>query len=129
MKRGGVFFLLPSSNELPNIKGRTSLSWNNPKFGLIMFVLDSTFTDQPAFRSVISDIQNIAKQAVCFSEDLVYVPGRTNLMRLPASLAHPSINELDKIVHENEVLVRAMISFGLCACANGRTARSSVWVG
>ncbi|KAH7363641.1 hypothetical protein B0T11DRAFT_95552 [Plectosphaerella cucumerina] len=83
-----------------------------------MFVLNSTSTDHPALRGVLSDIQSIAKQAVCFSEELVYVPGRTNLMRLPASHAPPAIKELDKIVHENEVLREVLSEWaaqnGLC---------------
>lgn len=85
-----------------------------------MFVLSTSSTDQKDIRSVLLEIRRIAHKFSCSPEDMVFVPGRMDLKRLPTDLAPSTVNELKNIVRTNEALVTRLSPKLACIITNER---------
>lgn len=74
-----------------------------------MLVIKSTDTHQNAdLQRVLSEIQTLADQVSCYCEDMGNVPAGSNLMRLPLPLLPSCAEELDKLYHNDENIVRIL---------------------
>lgn len=76
-----------------------------------MRVLQSTGTDPNGVLGItLSSIRRLAQQVVCYSEDLVNAPDRSDLKRLPAALpVSPSVESLVPHNHEDIVCIRIIV--------------------
>lgn len=73
-----------------------------------MLVLKTTDkSHSPGLCEILSDIQKLAYQVSCHCEDMAYVPGRSDLLRLPKSLLPDPAQILDNLLHDNVIMVRA----------------------
>lgn len=73
-----------------------------------MLILKTTENSHsPALCEVLSDIQKLACHVSCYCEDMVYVPERSDLLRLPKSLLPDAAQRLDNLLHDNAIMVRA----------------------
>ncbi|KAL7928118.1 hypothetical protein V8C35DRAFT_318870 [Trichoderma chlorosporum] len=50
----------------------------------------------------LGNIQGLAQQVICYVEDMEYVPGRLDLMKIPPSLLPKTCMDLDHLLHENK---------------------------
>lgn len=56
-------------------------------------------------RVTLGGIQKLAEQIICYPEDMQYVDGRPDLMRLPINLLPKPYLELELLLYEDENIV------------------------
>ncbi|KAL6868030.1 hypothetical protein J3F83DRAFT_88710 [Trichoderma novae-zelandiae] len=68
-----------------------------------MLLLQSQGTDVgEGLRTALVNMHELAEQVICYSEDMEYMPGRSDLMRLPDALLPRLSFQLDHLLHNNE---------------------------
>ncbi|KAL7940741.1 hypothetical protein V8C42DRAFT_336647 [Trichoderma barbatum] len=68
-----------------------------------MLILQSTSADPSrGLGAAFGNIQELAEQVICYSEDMEYTPNRADLMRLPATLLPSPCLSLGTLLYNNK---------------------------